>query len=114
MPWDATHHRGFTTGEPWLPVDAAADGTAEQQAGDRASMLAWYQALIALRRTIDGDLEVLDAAPGVVAFRRGEHVIALNLGGESQPPPAVREVVLATPRSDAVALPPGGAIVAIG
>jgi len=114
MPWDATDNHGFTAGEPWLPVDAPADGTAEQQAGDPASMLAWYQALIALRRTLDGDVEVLDAAPGVVAFRRGKHVIALNLGGEPQPPPAVREVVLATPLSDAVALPPGGAIVAVG
>ena len=66
-------------------------------------MLAWYRDLIALRRQIDGDLELLDARPGIVAFRRGRHVIALNLGDAPQAPPAARELVLATPMASLAA-----------
>jgi hypothetical protein len=57
---------------------------------------------------------MLDAEPGVVAFRRGRHLVALNLGEEPRQPPHVGELVLATPRATAVELPPGGAIVATG
>ena len=56
--------------------------------------------------------ELLDAAPGVVAFRRGKHVVALNLGDSPQPPPPVRDLLLATLESSAAALPPGGAMLA--
>jgi hypothetical protein len=76
-------------------------------------MLAWYRALIAIRRRLDGDVELLDAAPGVIAFRRGPHLIALNLSDAEQPPPRARELVLAAPGSDLGALAPGGCILAL-
>jgi alpha-glucosidase len=90
MQWDATRNGGFTTGTPWLPlVDPARRNVADQQR-DPDSLLALYRDLIALRRTLRGPLELLhDTADGVLAFRRGEHVVALNLAdAERAAPPA--------------------------
>jgi alpha-glucosidase len=113
MPWDGSANAGFTTGIPWLEIEVPADGTAAEQAQDSASMLAWYRDLVALRRQLDGELELIDARPGVVAFQRGRHLVALNLADAPQPPPAARDLVLATPMAGLAALPPGGAIVAL-
>jgi len=113
MPWDGSPNAGFTTGEPWLEVVIPPDGPAGAQAASEGSMLAWYRDLIGLRRDLQGDVEMLGAAPGVVAFRRGSHLIALNLGDEPQAPPPARKLVLGTPESSLVALAPGGAIVAL-
>jgi alpha-glucosidase len=112
MAWDATRNAGFTTGEPWLDVVVPADGPASEQG--EGSMLDWYRSLIALRRDIHGELELVDAGDDVVAFRRGGHLVALNLGGAERPAPKTSELVLATPRTTARALPPGGAFVALG
>jgi alpha-glucosidase len=114
MPWDGGPGLGFTSGDPWLEPSVPAGGTAADQVGDPDSMLSWYRELIALRRDLDGAVEMLDAEPGVVAFRRGRHLVALNLGEEPRQPPHVGELVLATPRATAVELSPGGAIVATG
>jgi len=76
-------------------------------------MLAWYRELIALRRRLGGELELLDAGDDVVAFRRGEHVVALNLGDAERPAPATRELVVATPGATRIALPAGGGFVAL-
>jgi glycosidase len=111
MPWDGTPNAGFTSGEPWLEVVVPPDGPADAQG--EGSMLAWYRALIALRRELNGELQLLDAAADVVAFRRGDHVVALNLGADARPSPVAGEVVLATPGATPLALPPGGGIVVV-
>jgi hypothetical protein len=77
-------------------------------------MLAWYRDLIGLRRELHGEVEMLDAPPGVVAFRRGSHLIALNMGAATAAPPPAQELVLSTAASNLLALAPGGAIVALG
>jgi alpha-glucosidase len=85
---------GFTSGDPWLePVDAATRNV-EAQVGDPDSMLGLYRRLIALRPALAPELEMLDAAPGVVAYRRGEHVVAVNTTGDEHPAPARGELVL--------------------
>jgi alpha-glucosidase len=82
MQWDASPQGGFTTGEPWLPlVDPAARNVAEQR-DDPASMLSLVRELIALRRDLGDGFELLDAADGVVAFRRGDHTVAINTTAE--------------------------------
>jgi alpha-glucosidase len=111
MPWDATANAGFTTGEPWLDVVVPPDGPADAQG--EGSMLDWYRSLIELRGKLRGDVEFLDAAPGVVAFRRGSYVIAINIDDDPRPPPEAREIVLAAPASNLLELPPGGCIVAV-
>jgi len=114
MPWDDTPNAGFTTGRPWLETAVPAGGTAADQQAAPDSMLAWYRELIAVRRDLAGDVEMLDSAPGLVAFRRGRHVIALNLGDTPQHAPAGTELVLGTPASSPREIHPGGAIIATG
>ena len=58
------------------------------------SLLELYRDLIALRPALAGAVEMLDAAPGVVAFRRGAHTVMLNTTSEPVvPPPAGAPVV---------------------
>jgi alpha-glucosidase len=52
MPWTtAAPWGGFSTVEPWLPMDAAhLPMSVDAQAGDPAAMLAWTRTLLALRK----------------------------------------------------------------
>jgi alpha-glucosidase len=87
---------GFTDGVPWLdPVDPA-ERNARDQDGDPQSMLALYRQLIALRAELGEGLAMLDAEEGVVAFRRGEHVVAVNTTSEPARLPAPGTVVVST------------------
>jgi alpha-glucosidase len=117
MCWDAAApHGGFTTGRPWLPAACPPGGGVAQQSGDPASMLALYRELIALRRRMRGEVELLDAADGVVAYRRGEHAVALNLAPAPRPAPVRGGLVGHTHggrASTPVELGPGEGFVAI-
>jgi alpha-glucosidase len=83
------------------------------QRDDATSLLTLYRELIALRRRLGDGFEVLDAPDGVVAYRRGDHTVAVNTTAEPRHPPVNGEVVLATaPFATDGSLPPhGGAIV---
>jgi alpha-glucosidase len=53
MQWDGTTNAGFTTGAPWLPVPPSADAiNVQAESSDPDSLLAWYQALIRLKKTV--------------------------------------------------------------
>ena len=95
MWWDGdAPHGGFTTGTPWLPDAPVAAGGVAQQERDPGSMLHLYRDLIALRRTLGDGLELLDAADGVLAYRRGrDHLVALNLGTADAPAPPAGTLV---------------------
>ncbi len=96
--WESEPRRaGFTTGRPWLaPIDAGERSVAAQS-GDPGSLLELYRALIALRPALGPGLEMHDAAPGVVSYTRGTHVVAVNTTGESRPVPAGRLVLESGP-----------------
>jgi glycosidase len=92
MPWDASAHAGFSTAEPWLPLNADWPGrNVAAQAADPVSMLTLYKRLLALRRERPalalGDLRLLAAPEGVLAYERrlgdARLLVALNL--TSQP-----------------------------
>ncbi|MEA2364288.1 MAG: alpha-glucosidase [Thermoleophilaceae bacterium] len=87
MQWERTPSGGFTTGEPWLPLTDPAERNVADQRDDPASMLALVRELIALRRELGGEFELLDTAEGVVAFRRGRHTVAINTTSEPLPVP---------------------------
>ncbi|HEY8593801.1 MAG TPA: alpha-glucosidase family protein [Devosiaceae bacterium] len=77
MVWQASAHLGaFTTAQrAWLPVPADHLVKAvDQQAADPQSMLAFYRAFVAFRKAhrslVKGDLELVDAPEGVLAFTR--------------------------------------------
>jgi hypothetical protein len=52
--------------------------------------------LLATRRLLGEELELLDAAPGVLAYRRGEHSVAINTTSEERPAGLSGELVLET------------------
>jgi alpha-glucosidase len=96
MQWDATTQGGFTSGEPWLPVVDPETTNVDAQRDVAGSTLSLTRDLIRVRRELHGDLEMLDVAPGVLAYRRGDHVVAVNTSAEEQPAPAVSETLIET------------------
>ena len=108
MQWEPEPNGGFTRGEPWLlPVDPLERNVADQRA-DPGSLLSLYRRLIELRRGLGAGFRLLDAEPGVVAYERGEHVVAVNTTGEPRSAPA-GELILATHEGDG--LPPHAAVI---
>ena len=91
MPWTgAEPQAGFTTGEPWLPLNADwPTRNVEAQAADPHSPLNLHRALLRLRRAHGalslGDLQLLPADDRVLAYarRHGDDraLAALNLTG---------------------------------
>jgi alpha-glucosidase len=119
MQWDAGPQGGFTTGTPWLsPVDPAVRNVAGQRA-EPASLWSLHRDLMGLRRELRGDLEPVAADPGgLLAYRRGDVLIRLNLG--SAPIDISRgcqlgdvgDVLLATPgAAPDRPIPPGGGLI---
>jgi alpha-glucosidase len=99
MPWEKRWAGGFTTGKPWLPPATAPGGSAVAQEGDPGSMLNLYRRLIALHGELPTTgLEFVGRAErDVLAYRRGEHLVVLNLGDAPVPlPPG--EIVVSTAR----------------
>jgi len=123
MQWDASPDGGFGSEMPWLPLGPDwRERNVEAQRGRPDSILAWYRALIALRRTSvalkGGSLRFLDAAPGLLAFERkdeasGENiVIFLNFSSRGREI-ELREnlvVLLGTARSEGAVLAAGGCL----
>jgi alpha-glucosidase len=104
LPWSGSEPPfgfGPGTGQPWLPQPADwAARTVEAQQADPGSMLSLYRAVLARRRAEpglgDGDLRWLDAAPGVLAFARGDVLCVVNLSAASVPLPPHAGVLLAS------------------
>jgi len=91
MPWDASANAGFSTAEPWLPLnpDWPTRNVALQE-DDAGSMLALTRELLRLRRTVAalsvGSYLPVAASGTLLAFTRqvgtSRVLIALNLGEE--------------------------------
>jgi alpha-glucosidase len=96
MQWTAEPGGGFTAGTPWLPLaDPLARNVADQERY-RDSVLWLYRDLIALRRDLGPDLRFLDAHPSVLAYRRGDYVVALNFSDQPAPSPPRGELLATT------------------
>jgi alpha-glucosidase len=98
MQWDDTPSGGFTTGEPWLPPVDPAETNVEAQRDDPQSTLSLVRDLLTQRRLLGEGLELLEADPGVLAYRRGDHTIAINTTAEPQRVPLDGDLVLETAR----------------
>jgi alpha-glucosidase len=110
MQWDGTPGGGFSAAEPWLPVVDPAARNVAGQSGDPASLLSYWRSLIALRRELEGPLEVLEpGAADVLAFRRGQVTVAISFADEPRPLPR-GEVLLATEPLGGGSLPPRAAV----
>jgi len=93
MPWDVTANAGFSTGEPWLPLNADwATRNVAEQIDALDSMLTLHRCLLALRRAHPalslGDWRLLPCEGDVLAYERqhgGDRLlIVLNLGARPQ------------------------------
>jgi len=120
MPWDASKpNLGFSSVTPWLPAGAehVALAVAAQEA-DANSTLNFARVFLKGRKKIPalltGDLALLEAPEGVVAFVRGGEVLCVfNLGSRGQNWPLPRpasEIPLGTrgaaERDGVLTLPP--------
>jgi glycosidase len=85
MQWNPGPHGGFTapSAEPWLEATDPERRNVAEQETDPGSMLELYRRLISLRRRLGRDFSLLDSAPGVLAFRRGAHLVAVNTGDDA-------------------------------
>jgi alpha-glucosidase len=77
MPWDASAAGGFTTGRPWLPLNADhATRNVAALLADPSSTLSLYRALIALRRRNpalrEGKIAVRGVQNNVLTYTREE------------------------------------------
>ena len=109
MPWTDGPRAGFSSAEPWLPVDPRHLSLSVQaQEGDPASTLNFTRRLLALRRDLpalrSGDLHLLGDDPDLLAFERGAGgdrlLCVFNLGFEEAPTGVERgawRTVFATP-----------------
>ena len=98
MPWRAdAPFAGFSTREPWLPVDARHPELAvDRQTADAASMLAATRRLVALRRDTaclrTGEMTVMLSDKDLLVFERSlndeRRLCAFNLGFEARDWPA--------------------------
>jgi alpha-glucosidase len=89
--WDGSRHAGFTSGEPWLPLDPGyPERNVARLRDDPVSILSLYRRLIALRRQYraltEGDFVLVAVADDVLMYQRraGDErlLVALNFGHE--------------------------------
>ena len=79
--------RRLTNGEPWLPPADPEVRNVEGEMADRGSILHLFHELIALRRGMAGDPELLDSPGDTLAFRRGRHLVVVAFGDRRPGPP---------------------------
>jgi alpha-glucosidase len=96
MQWEGSPNGGFTTGHPWLPPVDPTERNVEAQRDDPGSTLSLVRRLIALRRELGDGFELLEPPEGILAYRRGRHVVALNTTSEPLPVPVRGEPILET------------------
>ena len=96
MQWEPGPAGGFTDGEPWLPVIDPDERSVAAQDGVEGSTLELYRSLIALRARLGPGIAGIESVGQVLRFRRGDHLVALNLGEREAALPDGAEVVLST------------------
>ncbi|WP_167597866.1 glycoside hydrolase family 13 protein [Leeuwenhoekiella sp. ZYFB001] len=92
MQWDASEHAGFTSGNPWLPLNPNyIDVNTEAELADENSVLNHFKKMTALRKESDiliyGDYELLlPEHPQVYAYTRSlgdeQFLVMLNFSKE--------------------------------
>ncbi len=96
MQWEPSPSGGFTAGTAWLPPADPTERNVSDQERDPRSMLWLYRDLIALRRELGPELRFLGTAESVLAYQRGELLVALNFGDAPAPAPPRGEILLAS------------------
>jgi alpha-glucosidase len=116
--WDATANAGFTSGTPWLPVDASykSQNVAVLRT-DAASILNLYRNLLSMCRKhpalVRGTFRLLSVEGNALVYERKADnqciVVCLNFGDTEQPLPVEdlgRAIILASTHPDRAGLEP--------
>lgn len=88
MQWSGFAYAGFSTREPWLPVNPDyLERNVETQDADAESMLTLVRTLLVVRKEtkalLEGDYRSYKSPEGVFAYLRGgEVLVALNFSGQ--------------------------------
>ncbi len=106
--WEGGEGCGFTTGEPWLPIDDRDEMIGANQSADPASSLALYRKLLQLRRTDRvlalGDYRTMEDDKRLFVYERSlgddRRVIALNFSEEAVELPVSGDVLCSTHMDD--------------
>lgn len=96
MQWNNSKHAGFSLGQPWMRVnDDYSVCNAEQQQGDKDSVLSYWKKMLQLRRTfadlfVYGDFNLLDKDDEHVfafekEFKGQRALVVLNFTAEQRP-----------------------------
>ncbi|HEY1568567.1 MAG TPA: alpha-amylase family glycosyl hydrolase [Solirubrobacteraceae bacterium] len=87
MVWDGdAPYGGFSTAQPWLAPTRPPGSGAAQQIKDPHSTLTLTRRAMALRsRLTSNETKLLQCAPGTIALRRGEYIVAVNLSDAPAP-----------------------------
>ncbi|NMG40039.1 DUF3459 domain-containing protein [Chelativorans sp. ZYF759] len=102
--WTGGPGAGFTTGEPWLPIDQRPQMRVDVQYCDEGSMLSLWRTMLALRRKEHalslGDYRTLHLDDHVFCYERSHEgrriAVALNFSAETQPLPVTGRSLLST------------------
>ena len=115
MLWSDAPHAGFSTAEPWLPIsDDWREIHVDRQSTLPNSLLAFYRALLALRRQEEalwrGDYVPISATDTLLVYERRVEferlLVVLNLSGRSATVTTPAGTIIAT--TDLVG--PGGPV----
>nr|WP_222851558.1 alpha-amylase family glycosyl hydrolase [Phytoactinopolyspora mesophila] len=114
LPWSGELPAlGFSNATPWLPQPAWwAQYSVDQQESDPSSMLTLYRRAIHWRRRhltipLTPELDWLDSAPGVLAFRRGdEFQCVVNASPVTVDLPSGSQLVMASGELPTKGIPP--------
>ena len=107
--WDTSPHAGFTTGNPWLPLDGEwRQCNVERLRSNPTSLLSLYRELIALRRRYPalsiGAFRLVSADSDILVYERRHEeqrlLVALNFSCEerhvSAPAETIKEILIST------------------
>ena len=115
LPWsgDAPAFGFSDNPDTWLPMPADwAQRTVDRQRSDRSSTLSLYRQALEIRRSrtelTGSQVDWLDALPGMLIFRRGGLVCALNAGDRPVDLPEGQLILASAPATGGV-LPPNTA-----
>lgn len=105
---------GFGDGQAWLPQPPVFGSlSAQAQDSDPDSMLALYRTTIAARKEhfADGDtLAMVDLGPDVLAYKRGDILVVVNMSNAAVPLPDGQIVVSSAVQAPGDALPSDTAV----
>ena len=124
MQWSDGPNAGFTSGTPWLALNPNyREINAAEQESRPDSLLNYYKRLIALRKsapafTYADTVPMFETLPGILAYGRGDLLVAGNYGTEPQVLDVQPREILLTNldipvENGRITLPPCGSIVAL-